>query len=108
MKKNRRRPLRLTTKAALALCAFSLLLLTAWRDVGIHFAYRQGDTATVRAECIGVSLEQTNEPRRYSPFYIYTFHLNGGATVAIYEDTADAMFPSATQPPEFRRWSSSS
>ena len=92
MKKKRRRPLRLTAKAALALCAFGLLLLMAWRDVGIQFAYRQGDTATVSAKCTAVSLAQTNEPRRYSPFYIYTFHLEGGAAVAIYEDTADAMF----------------
>ena len=92
MKKNRRRPLRRTTKAALVLCAFSLLLLTAWRDVGIHFAYRQGHTVTVSAECTAVSLDRTNEPRRYSAFYLYTFHLKGGETIAIYSDTADAMF----------------
>lgn len=78
-------------KVAIAVAAVSLLFLSAWRDIRIYYAYQNGNTKTVTSECISVSVDRTNEPRRYSFFTIFSFYLKCGTTVAVYEDTANQL-----------------
>lgn len=89
-------------KAALAVAAVSLLCLPAWRDIRIYFEYQNGSTKTVTSECISISVDRTNEPRRYSFFTIYSFHLKCGTTVAVYKGTADQLLPSDKVPEQMQ------
>ena len=89
-------------KAALAVAAVSLLCLPEWRDSWIYFEYQNGRTKSVTSECISISVDRTNEPRRYSFFTIYSFHLKCGTTVAVYKDIADQLLPSDKVPEQLQ------
>ena len=78
----------------IAIVCYSCLFLTAWRDIGIYFQFKRGNTKTVTSECISISVERTNEPRKYSHFSIYTLHLRCGTNVFLYKEKADALFSS--------------
>ena len=90
----KRKTLKPNVKAAIVVSLVSLFSLFSWRDIWIYHEYKKGNTRTVTSECVSISFDQTNEPRRYSPFTIYSLHLNCGTAVAVYKDTADTIFPS--------------
>lgn len=90
----KREPLRWNIKVALLAAIVSLLSLSAWRDVAVYLNYQSNHVQTVASQCVSVSMRRTDEPRLHSFFTVFCLELADGTTVAVYKDTADALFPS--------------
>ncbi len=85
---NTKQFLKTNLKLLLPAVLFSLLCLTAWRDILVFWEYHNNNVITVTSKCISVSKSTTNEPRRHYPFTILCLNLEDGTVVAIYEETA--------------------
>lgn len=87
-KKKKKWRLPLYIQAALALFLFSLVSLTAWRETGVFFAFRQGKTETVTSQCLSITVDEPDGFHRIG-YKIFVLYLKSGRTLAVYADALD-------------------